>query len=127
LPTQRFEAPSLEQAVRIVRAEAGPTARIVGATRVRRGGVGGFFAREHVELEVEVIEGSEAAPPRPKPAGTGAPPWGGPGPVATGPGRLINAITSAPSRGAAARGTATVGGSKGAPARPTAAETQCPN
>jgi flagellar biosynthesis GTPase FlhF len=114
LPTQRFEAPSLEQAVRIVRAEAGPTARIVGATRVRRGGVGGFFAREHVELEVEVIEGSEAAPPRPKPAGTG-------------PGRLINAITSAPSRGAAARGTATVGGSKGAPARPTAAETQCPN
>jgi len=72
LPTQRFEAPSLEQAVRIVRAEAGPTARIVGATRVRRGGVGGFFAREHVELEVEVIEGSEAAPPRPKPAGTGA-------------------------------------------------------
>ena len=72
MPTQRFEAPSLEQAVRIVRAEAGPTARIVGATRVRRGGVGGFFAREHVELEVEVIEGSEAAPPRPKPAGTGA-------------------------------------------------------
>jgi hypothetical protein len=39
---------------------------------VRRGGVGGFFAREHVELEVEVIEGSEAAPPRPKPVGTGA-------------------------------------------------------
>ena len=72
MPTQRFEAPSLEQAVRIVRAEAGPTARIVGATRVRRGGVGGFFAREHVELEVELIEGSEAAPPRPKPAGTGA-------------------------------------------------------
>jgi hypothetical protein len=63
----------LEQAVRIVRAEVGPAARIVGATRVRRGGVGGFFAREHVELEVEVTEGSPAAPPRPKPEGPGAP------------------------------------------------------
>ncbi len=72
MPTQRFEAPSLEQAVRIVRSEVGPAAKIVGATRVRRGGVGGFFAREHVELEVELIEGSGPAVPQPRAAGPAA-------------------------------------------------------
>jgi len=43
----------------------GPAARIVGANRVRKGGLGGFFAREHVEVEVEVPAGS--------PSGTGGP------------------------------------------------------
>lgn len=39
-----------------VRDEMGPGARIVKAERVRTGGVGGFFAREHYELTVEVPE-----------------------------------------------------------------------
>jgi hypothetical protein len=37
-----------------VRAEFGPTARIVRAERVRTGGVAGFFARERYELTVDV-------------------------------------------------------------------------
>lgn len=41
--------------------EVGPAARIVGANRVRKGGLGGFFAREHIEVEVEV-DGPAGAP-----------------------------------------------------------------
>lgn len=36
--------------------EHGPTARIVAAERVRVGGIGGFFARQHYEVTVEVDE-----------------------------------------------------------------------
>ena len=36
-----------------MRAEVGPDARIVAANRVRKGGVGGFFAREAFEVLVE--------------------------------------------------------------------------
>lgn len=46
-----------------VREEMGPDARIVKAERVRTGGVGGFFAREHYELTVEVPD-----PPAGRPA-----------------------------------------------------------
>jgi hypothetical protein len=42
------------------RRQVGPGARIVGATKLRSGGIGGFFARERVEIEVEV-PGDEAA------------------------------------------------------------------
>ncbi len=85
MPTQRFEAPSLEEAVEAARERIGPAARILGATRVRRGGVAGFFAREHVEVEVELDEDLGRAtaqarpqaapklPPRPKRAGPAAP------------------------------------------------------
>jgi hypothetical protein len=54
LPTLRFDGPTLEEAVEAAKRQLGPAPRIVAATRVRKGGVGGFFAREHVEVEVEV-------------------------------------------------------------------------
>jgi hypothetical protein len=38
-----------------VRAELGEDARIVAANRVRRGGVGGFFSREHYEVIVDRV------------------------------------------------------------------------
>ncbi|NCT92663.1 hypothetical protein GXB85_17145 [Cellulomonas sp. APG4] len=50
-----------------VRDEMGPGARIVKAERIRTGGVGGFFAREHYELTVEVPD-APAAARRPQPA-----------------------------------------------------------
>ncbi|WP_182112610.1 hypothetical protein [Actinotalea sp. JY-7876] len=37
-----------------VKTEMGPGARIVKAERIRTGGIGGFFAKEHYELTVEV-------------------------------------------------------------------------
>jgi hypothetical protein len=44
-------------------AEAGPGGRVASADRVRRGGIGGFFAREHFEVTVEYDEADgEAAP-----------------------------------------------------------------
>jgi hypothetical protein len=54
LPTLRFDGPTLEEAVEAAKRQLGPAPKIVAATRVRKGGVGGFFAREHVEVEVEV-------------------------------------------------------------------------
>jgi flagellar biosynthesis GTPase FlhF len=54
LPTQQFEGPTLEAALTKVRAELGPDARITGAETVRSGGLGGFFAKERVEVTVEV-------------------------------------------------------------------------
>ncbi|RMI03554.1 hypothetical protein EBM89_19210, partial [Cellulomonas triticagri] len=44
-----------------VRAEFGPTARIVRAERVRTGGVAGFFARERYELTIDVPDGPAPA------------------------------------------------------------------
>jgi hypothetical protein len=54
LPTRRFEGRSLEDALARASSEVGSEARVVGAERVRSGGLGGFFAREKVEIEVEV-------------------------------------------------------------------------
>ncbi len=51
-----FEGPVLEDLLERVREEVGPDARIVAANRVRRGGVGGFFAREAFEVLVEPPE-----------------------------------------------------------------------
>jgi hypothetical protein len=56
LPTRRFEGRSLEDALARASSEVGSEARVVGAERVRSGGIGGFFAREKVEIEVEVDE-----------------------------------------------------------------------
>jgi len=55
----------------VARDQVGQRARIVAATRVRRGGIGGFFAREHVEVEVQVdpVQVTSEAPGEP---GTGA-------------------------------------------------------
>jgi hypothetical protein len=49
----RFEGPELETLLEQVRDEVGGDARIVEANRIRKGGVGGFFAKEHFEVLVE--------------------------------------------------------------------------
>ena len=49
----QFEGPVLEDLLERVRAEVGPDARIVAANRVRKGGVGGFFAKEGFEVVVD--------------------------------------------------------------------------
>jgi len=61
LPSQqRFEGPDLEALLDDVRARCGPDAAIVEANKVRKGGVGGFFARELFEVVVEGDEGPSA-------------------------------------------------------------------
>lgn len=56
MPTRslQFDGPDLEAVLEEALAEAGPGSRIVAADRVRKGGIGGFFAREHFEVTVEV-------------------------------------------------------------------------
>ena len=50
----RFEGAELEEILERVRNEVGPDARIIGANKIRKGGVGGFFAREGFEVIVDV-------------------------------------------------------------------------
>ncbi len=53
MPSQhRFEGPDLEALLEDVRARFGTDADIVEANRIRKGGVGGFFARELFEVVV---------------------------------------------------------------------------
>lgn len=55
MPTRLLlDGEDLPALMRRVKAEMGPGARIVKAERVRTGGIGGFFAKEHYELTVEV-------------------------------------------------------------------------
>ena len=73
----RLEGPDLPSLLEQVRAEYGPGARIVHAERIRRGGIGGFFARERYHVEVEVTEVSDvravtAGPAGRQPAGSPA-------------------------------------------------------
>ena len=49
-----LEGPDLETLLEQIRTEYGSEARIVQAEKVRRGGVGGFFARERFTIQVEV-------------------------------------------------------------------------
>lgn len=58
-----FRAATLDEAVAIARNELGVEVELIEAHRVRRGGLGGFFA---TDLGVEII----AAPRRPEPAAT---------------------------------------------------------
>ncbi len=58
---QRFEGPDLEALLERIRRDLGDAARIVAANRVRRGGLGGFFAREHYEVIVERAEPAKTA------------------------------------------------------------------
>lgn len=67
----------MEEAVEAARGALGPSARILAADRVRSGGVGGWFARERVEVTAEVddapgpLAGPSAAPAaEPAPAGS---------------------------------------------------------
>jgi hypothetical protein len=60
----RFEGAVLEDLLDRVRTEVGPDARIVAANRIRKGGVGGFFAREGFEVIVDLADGGGQTPPR---------------------------------------------------------------
>ncbi|NEM91193.1 hypothetical protein [Galbitalea soli] len=78
MPSIRFrlDHPTLPALRARVAAEFGPDARIVSATEVRLGGIGGFFARRFVDVEVELVAPPVApvapAPARPKLTGIDA-------------------------------------------------------
>lgn len=74
MPTKRFDAPTLEEAATQARAELGQSARIVAATRVRTGGIGGWFARERVEVVAEPGDGDPVVRPW-SPADAGGSSW----------------------------------------------------
>jgi hypothetical protein len=50
----RFQGPTLEAAVATARAALGPRTRVLEANRIRRGGIGGFFATD-LGVEVTVV------------------------------------------------------------------------
>jgi len=54
-----LEGPAIEPLLAQVRDEYGPGVRIVSADKVRSGGIGGFFAKQHYELSVEVPDPTE--------------------------------------------------------------------
>lgn len=55
---RRFEGTVLEDVLERVRTEVGPDARIVGANRIRKGGIAGFFAKEGYEVVVDLPAGA---------------------------------------------------------------------
>ncbi len=63
----QLEGPDLAPLLARVRTEHGPGVQIVGAEKVRSGGVGGFFAREHYVVTVEVPDASSASSSHPTP------------------------------------------------------------
>src|SRR5438309_11961620 len=66
------ESPTAEEALDRLSALLGPDVEIVAAGKVARGGVGGFFAREMVQLSARSPSRlAPAAPPRPAPASVG--------------------------------------------------------
>lgn len=82
MPTRLLlEGADLAELMVHVRAEFGPTARVVRAERVRTGGVAGFFARERYELTIDVPD--ESSSPQPtllrRRLGPGGVVQGGPG------------------------------------------------
>lgn len=72
MPTRLLlEGADLAELMVHVRAEFGPTARIVRAERVRSGGIAGFFARERYELTIDVPDAAPStAPGLPRRRGT---------------------------------------------------------
>ena len=77
----RFRGSTFEEAMAVAAAELGPDVEVVEASRIRRGGLGGFFATD-LGVEIAVRPASDAAPA----AGTGADAAGAP---ATGIERLL--------------------------------------
>ena len=75
MPTRvLLEGPAIEPLLAQVREEYGSGVRIVSADKVRSGGFGGFFAKQHYELSVEVPDNikndrNEMAYRKPAPAG----------------------------------------------------------
>ncbi|WP_246595169.1 hypothetical protein [Actinoplanes auranticolor] len=69
-----LEGPAIEPLLAQVRDEYGSSVRIISADKVRSGGFGGFFAKQHYELSVEVPDTEERREmPRPQPAVEGPP------------------------------------------------------
>jgi flagellar biosynthesis GTPase FlhF len=54
-----LEGPAIEPLLAQVRDEYGSSVRIISADKVRSGGIGGFFAKQHYELSVEVPDTTE--------------------------------------------------------------------
>ncbi|MEV8507323.1 hypothetical protein AB0368_21250 [Actinoplanes sp. NPDC051475] len=75
MPTRvLLEGPAIEPLLAQVRDEYGSSVRIISADKVRTGGFGGFFAKQHYELSVEVPdpdERNDAPARRPMPADDG--------------------------------------------------------
>ncbi|GAA2697062.1 hypothetical protein Apa02nite_071120 [Actinoplanes palleronii] len=60
MPTRvLLEGPAIEPLLAQVRDEYGSRVRIISADKVRSGGLGGFFAKQHYELSVEVPDAQE--------------------------------------------------------------------
>ncbi|WP_199753196.1 hypothetical protein [Actinoplanes sp. ATCC 53533] len=60
MPTRvLLEGPAIEPLLAQVRDEYGSSVRIISADKVRSGGFGGFFAKQHYELSVEVPDSDE--------------------------------------------------------------------
>jgi hypothetical protein len=90
---RRFEGPVLEDLLDRVRAEAGPSAQIVAANRVRKGGLGGFFAREFFEVIVDI---ADAPVPEPEPVVVPAPVAAVPAMATTAPARRADGTRRIP-------------------------------
>ena len=67
---QRYEGASLQSVLAEVRERWGEDVSIVEANKVRRGGLGGFFAKERYEVIVEADEDKPAPAPAAAPAST---------------------------------------------------------
>jgi hypothetical protein len=65
-----LEGPAIEPLLSQVRREYGSAVRIISADKVRSGGFGGFFAKQHYELSVEVPDMDEEPPAFEEPAQT---------------------------------------------------------
>ena len=57
-----LEGPDLQEILGQAREAYGPTVRVVQAEQVRSGGLGGFFAKQHYEVTVEVQNPGAGAP-----------------------------------------------------------------
>ena len=96
-----LEGPDLQEILGQAREAYGPTVRVVQAEQVRSGGLGGFFAKQHYEVTVEVQN-----------PGAGAPSTGGASRKTAAPGTAAvssqndQALASAQARVAAARAAA---------------------
>lgn len=75
MPTRvLLEGPAIEPLLAQVRDEYGSSVRIISADKVRTGGFGGFFAKQHYELSVEVPDPDEREAPARRPAAPAAAP-----------------------------------------------------
>ncbi|WP_199422575.1 hypothetical protein [Actinotalea solisilvae] len=99
-----------------VKAEMGPGARIVKAERIRTGGIGGFFAKEHYELTVEVPDPVHPGRRLHERRASGAPAGGRPAGI-----EALLAAADAAEDAEVLGGAAPGGGSAPAPARDAAA------